>query len=1042
MATATVHLVGSAAPLLSAKRLSDCQTAEDPTCQGGVAAVAAHIRHQNNTSPVLVCPRLDLAHEFVQSHPSGWNVNTRVLQEHFGWKVFTANPELLTESKRDVSGLQTPKMPLLMTNVAIPPSNAWHPYVESVHFDASTNLALVSLEDKDANPQLGWSPVESALASLDYIAAQNQRNQCGNNENNPACWIPVILVYSSSTATAGESFEGLVRATARHNHPAALIIDWEGKQTSYATPKVTEQDVWIVSQALTQDKLLKYTLTVDLVTQRINDFKVVESNLLELPSDLKRQDETYANDIAFLRQLADEAIANDPILINSNAMSRADTGRCQKQECELGNLIADSLQWKTEADVAFLLGNTLTGPGWSFGQVHVSNIFQTIPTPTTICTGKLSGKALAKVLDHALRINNATAVSDNKNDNNHVHNNNSLAPLEDRFLQVSGLQVVYNDQLQNSTSLVSVKVWDKKERAFLEVNPFRLYQFATTEDVCEPTTSSSYGSLLQTDDLRLEDGTHVRSGSSLLQNAVGDYLLNFESTYVPALEDRVTKDVIDTTALDIFSSSSGACQKGAFWEPNQQSCAACPSSRSHVTLSDNRVDFKYQTNTNEPQIGRVVVVNRDLYDFVLVSKDIPDWFEFTGATTSASSALDTLWPQAPVKLPSGEKIAFDYAINTTKLGVGVTFSTVYFNVSDYEPIPDCFSERYALPFDALIQVTPLDLVVDLGYHAIVGFVLMSVVLLGSFGLGLWVYLNRERWGYGNLGDRSSKSIQPLYMGTICFGVFIMALTIGAISADEGIISKLCLVGPWLLSLGLTIVFSALLSKLSTAQKIAEQPQERTVQVSYKDLFMPFGVLFVINFAILFTMLIDPPTWEQQALSEDWKFYGFCDYGALSSSLLIASGLVHFSTLCYTCYRTYRLSNMSDEFVEIKDIGLAVFFWLQIVVVAIPVWFVIDHDNIVGRYYFKVAIISAMSLSMLLSIFVPALTAKTDTQIKQPVRSEVEKSDDNGSYFGGFLGFSNLAGSASGSHRYPPQAMDDEEIQQEEQNRCLADRLCY
>lgn len=1033
MATATVNFIGSAAPLLSSSVLSECQNAKDSTCRGGVAAVAAHARRQ--TVPTLVLPRLDRSHEFVQSHPLGWNVNTRVLQEHFGWKAFTANPELLTEQEtgRDVSGLQTPDMPLLMTNVAIPPSNSWHPYVESVHLDPVTKLALISLEDESDNSQLGWSQVDSALATLDYIAALNRRTQCGSGDKQELCWTPIILVYSSSK----ETFDRLVTATIGHENPPALIVDWEGTQPAYGKtkPTVLENDVWITSQALTEEKYLQYTITVDLATQRIQNLNVTQSSLLELPPNYK--DEAYAKDISFLRSLADEAMSNDPALANSNAMPRADTGQCKRQECEVGNLVADSLRWKTRADVGFFLGQDLAGPGWSFGQIRVSNIFETLPTPTTICTGKISGKALIKILDHSLKTDKGSS------------------PLDSRFLQVSGLQVIYNDQSQSSTKLVSLKVWDHTVRAFLDLNPLRLYEFATTKELCQ-ATNSPYASFLEADDdVDAAGNDNFRIGSALLQNAVGDYLRNFKTTYVPTLDDRIKNDRTATTVLDL---SAGACTQGSFWESEQQSCLSCPSSRSYVSLSDTRVDFKFQNNTMEPQIGRIVVVNRDLHDFVLSAKHVPEWFEFTAAKGMDSSFSNTVWPDAPMKLASGEQIAFDYAINATKLGVGITYDTVYFNVADYDPIPSCNSEPHALALDALIQVTPPNRIVDLGQHAIIGLAIMGLTILITAGLGLWVYLERSRWGYGNLGAKQVKSIQPLYLGTICFGVFIMALTIGGMSLDEGLMSgessfKTCLISPWLLSLGITLIFSALLSKLTTAVKMAERPNERTVQVSYMDLIKPFIFLLISNFAILFLMLIDPPSWEQEGMeSEDWKFYGFCHYGVLSSSLLIASGLLHFSTLCYTCYQTYKASSVSPE---VKDIGLALFLWFQIIVIALPAWFTIDHEDIVGKYYFRVVVISVMSLAMLLSIFVPVMISRQIDKRGQQHhqkghyrpgtprhrRVEPEKVEESPSIFGGFLGFNQLAGSVAGSGpRYSQQDID-EEVHQEEQTRCLPDRFC-
>lgn len=274
----------------------------------------------------------------------------------------------------------------------------------------------------------------------------------------------------------------------------------------------------------------------------------------------------------------------------------------------------------------------------------------------------------------------------------------------------------------------------------------------------------------------------------------------------------------------------------------------------------------------------------------------------------------------------------------------------------------------------------------------------------------------------------------------------MALTIVPLSIDEPTMSGMCLLAPWLISLGLTIVFSALLSKLSTAKKILDSPTIREIQVSTKDLVMPFIVLFSVNFTILFCMLIDPPVWGYEvAQGEDWIFYGACQYSELSSALMFASGLVHFSTLFFTCFYTYKVAYLSDEFHELKNIGLSVFIWLQIVIICIPFWFILDDSVVVGKYYFKVGAIGTLCISMLLCIFFPVFrgAAADEDNLRHNNRVEPEE-DYHSSFGGGFLGFSNFAGSLASSRRVVPLVIveDEEDEPREQQNRCLADMLCY
>ena len=514
-----------------------------------------------------------------------------------------------------------------------------------------------------------------------------------------------------------------------------------------------------------------------------------------------------------------------------------------------------------------------------------------------------------------------------------------------------------------------------------------------------------------------------------------------DSAYQPLLDGRLQEG--PGSPMDL-TSIADLCTEGSYWHAEKQTCLSCPNKRAYVTLSDTLVSLSFQEGTKDIHTGRVVVVNRDLHDFVLVSRDIPSWFEFTSEST-LSSNTPIQWPDVPLKLTSGERIAFDYAINTTNMKAGVTFATVFFNVTDYISIPGCFSDKYALPLDTLIQVTPVGAIEDLGLHAVMGMVIMGVILVICAALLLWVFLRREQWGYGNLGDKSIKSIPPLYLGTLCVGVLIMALAIAPLSVDEPEMSGVCLAAPWLLSLGLTLVFSALLSKLSTARKMIETPNLREIQISTKDVLMPFVVLFGVNFTLLFCVLIDPPTWGHQAAQdeEDWQFYGVCQYSELSSALTYASGLVHLSTLVFIGFQAYRVSTTSDEFRELQSIGLSAFIWLQMVIMCLPFWFILEDSNVSDNYFFKVGTIAALCLSMLLCIFVPVMSKTMDAE--QLERSTDAKDDeDSPSILGGFLGFTTLTGGTSHNKSLPMAANEDldDEPAAEEGNRCLADRFCY
>lgn len=289
----------------------------------------------------------------------------------------------------------------------------------------------------------------------------------------------------------------------------------------------------------------------------------------------------------------------------------------------------------------------------------------------------------------------------------------------------------------------------------------------------------------------------------------------------------------------------------------------------------------------------------------------------------------------------------------------------------------------------------------------------------------------------------------------------MALSIAPLSIDDPATpSAACLAIPWLLSLGLTLVFSALLSKLATAKKrvVQTQPNLREIQISAKDLGVRFIVLFGVNFFLLLCMLIDPPTRGQEVAQgeDDWKFYGVCQYNPISSALTYTSGIIHILTLCYIGVQVYVVGALIGDWRELKSIGLSVFLWLQMIIIVLPFWFILDNSNVAGKYFFKVASIGALCLSMLVCIFVPVLSKAMDAeQVKLKRTSDDNKGGGGDEIFGGFLGFTTLTGgngNADPMNTSLPMAAhedkgvdddyDDDNDAEGEGNRCLADRFCY
>lgn len=189
-ATTAVLLATSWAPLLSGL-LHQCLNADDPSCNGGVAAFRAMLRYHSKIEaqdddndeaalPFAHMQLLDKNSAFVHMHPLGLSVNRLILNGLMGLDVFASSPSILLQnnldsgvSSQDISYLQTHDMPLLISNVGVPPSSSWYPYTKAVHFDEETRLAILSLPMSTEALN-----IQAAMGGLRYVRKVNEENGC------------------------------------------------------------------------------------------------------------------------------------------------------------------------------------------------------------------------------------------------------------------------------------------------------------------------------------------------------------------------------------------------------------------------------------------------------------------------------------------------------------------------------------------------------------------------------------------------------------------------------------------------------------------------------------------------------------------------------------------------------------------------------------------------------------------------------------------------------------------------------------------------
>ncbi|KAL3922564.1 MAG: hypothetical protein SGILL_002138, partial [Bacillariaceae sp.] len=320
-------------------------------------------------------------------------------------------------------------------------------------------------------------------------------------------------------------------------------------------------------------------------------------------------------------------------------------------------------------------------------------------------------------------------------------------------------------------------------------------------------------------------------------------------------------------------------------------------------------------------------------------------------------------------LQPGESIDIGFSVDLDSLGFGNSSSSLSFLIVDND-YPDCFYSE-AIGVLVSVDVVPFNNLNQLGAVRIVGYVLAAIIVCLAAYCVWWVYAYRR--------ERVVRASQPMFLVTIAFGSFLMAMTIIPLSIDDGVTSErgcdiACMFAPWLFSVGFVTSFAALFSKLWRINKIFQSNRFQRVKVTEKDVLVPFAVLFVLNFALLLAWTIaDPLVWDRKTSDTDpTDSYGRCiAHGTAHIYFLSAIVIIDVAALVLACFEAYKARGISDEYSETKFIAIAVGGWVQVVLIGVPLMFLVS-GNPTADFFIKACIIFTITLAMLLLIFVPKM----------------------------------------------------------------------
>ena len=275
-----------------------------------------------------------------------------------------------------------------------------------------------------------------------------------------------------------------------------------------------------------------------------------------------------------------------------------------------------------------------------------------------------------------------------------------------------------------------------------------------------------------------------------------------------------------------------------------------------------------------------------------------------------------------------------------------------------------------------------------------GLAFSGLAILMSLGFAVWTQMYRS--------SRVVKASQPIFLHIICIGAATMASSIIPLSIDNGIASVndcdiACISFPILLSVGFSVIFSALLSKTHRINVIFEKAtQFKRAKVDARHVMRPLFVILGANLSIFVVWTILSPlsyntvTVRTDSFDRPIETYGLCtsenQYYFLGTLLLINTCVLGFSIR-----EARKVKNLSTEFHESKNIFMVMVLILLACFIGVPV-IVIARENPAAYYFVFIGIIFAVSISVLLLIFLPKIKAKNKPQVRR--RSSVRNSSSH------------------------------------------------
>ncbi|MEL6525844.1 MAG: 5'-nucleotidase C-terminal domain-containing protein, partial [Chloroflexota bacterium] len=263
------------------------------------------------------------------------------------------------------------------------------------------------------------SEIASQLENVDLIIGGHSHTLLANQDGSAADEYPLVFTNEATEETilyvqAGANSEYLGRLDMEFDS-AGVLQDWEG-------------DSIFLSQYITPD----------------------------------------AEVAALVAELAGpvEELRSQPAEVTSEIVLDGDRTVCRVEECNLGNLIADSFIWETGADIAIMnsggIRRDLPAADLTFG-----DLLELQPFGNTIATLELTGADVIAALE-----NGVSSIT--LNEDGQISRDGAAG----RFPQVSGMRYTYDPTLEPGSRIISVEI-ELEDGTFAPIDEMAVYTLAT-----------------------------------------------------------------------------------------------------------------------------------------------------------------------------------------------------------------------------------------------------------------------------------------------------------------------------------------------------------------------------------------------------------------------------------------------------------------------------------------------------------------------------------------------------------------------------------